>query len=105
MSYDIQFIGQFQYHNTDQALQALAIIDAEDQDPDYEEMNILERNDFKLLDEKATLQIEYLASIPASCWYGCQRVLRKMSAQAIAGEIQCRFQGDAEEYIVAGEGW
>ena len=105
MSYNVTFKGQFVYPNTPAVLEALKVIDEEAADPDMEEMNALEKEDFKLLEEETTLEIDFSASIPATCWYGCQRVLYKMSTHAINGKIRCQFQGDPAQYIVAGDGY
>ncbi len=106
MSYHVEFKGIFRYADTNAVEQALSVIDIEEENPDYEEMNILERSNFKLdPDDVLAISIDFSASIPASTWYGCRRVICKMSKNAIEGEIRCSFEGDADEWVDAGSGW
>jgi len=105
MSYFVKFKGSFEYPDAQTAENALLIIDDEDKNPHYSEMNILSKEDFKLDSENATLSIDFSGSIPASTWYGCQRVICKMSKHATKGKIKCSFEGDPDEWVKAGRGW
>ena len=106
MSYLAKFKGSFGYPDIETAESALKIIDDEESKPDDDfEINILEKRNFKLDTEQATLTIDFSGFIPASSWYGCYRVICKMSAKAQKGKIKCSFEGDADEWIQAGRGW
>lgn len=105
MSYTVGFNGFFVYENEDSMAAALAIIDQESDNPDSDEPNGLEKSDFKVDAENCTLVIHYDASMPSSTWYGCRRLLCKMSGTAVEGEMRCSFEGDPDEWINAGYGW
>lgn len=105
MSYLAKFKEKFQYPDVETANKALSIIDEEDTNPDDFERNALSRDDFKLDEEKFVLSIDFSGFLPASSWYGCQRLLCKMSADATKGKVKCGFEGDPDEWVRAGRGW
>jgi hypothetical protein len=104
MSYLIKFKGTFKYSNVETAENALKAIDIEAENPDDFEMNALEKEDFKLNSETASLSINFSNFLAASSWYGCLRVLREIAKKAKSGKIKCSFEGDADEWVKAGKG-
>ena len=105
MSYYSKFKGKFVFDDYASLLNALKIIDEENENPDDFEMNSLEKSDFEIKKEENTLVIDFKGFIPASSWYGCHRVICKMSKDAIKGKIKCSFEGDPDEWVRAGHGW
>lgn len=104
MSYNVDFKGQFEYPNEQAVEQALKVIDQELEHPEDDfETNCLTREDFSV--KSTTLFIDFSSTIPASCWYGCIRVLSKMSTHAIEGQVKGLFEGDEPEWISAGDGY
>lgn len=101
MSYIVKFKGKFGYDTEEQMLAALAVIAAEEQEPDDFERNVLEKQHFSRSKTKNELSVAYSGSMPASCYYGCLRVLRRMSEQAKQGKIRCSFEGDPDEWVKA----
>lgn len=104
MSYQVKFKGSFKYPSIEILEKALEIIDQELENPDDDfERNSLLRDDFEIKDLK--LIIDFDNFISASSWYGCTRVLYKMSKHAIEGTIRGEFEGDGPEWISAGDGY
>lgn len=104
MTYSVQFKGEFVYPDQATAEKALEVIDQEEAHPDDDfEVNILGRDDFKL--DGAKLMIDFDNFIPASSSYGCERVLCKMSADAVDGKIKFSYQDSPDQWIKAGRGW
>ncbi len=105
MSYLSKFKGKFVYPNVETAENALKYIDEEDSAPNEIETNILTKNDFILDTKTASLSINFDNFIPASCWFGCCRLLYKISTHAIKGKVKCSFEGDPDVWIKAGVGY
>jgi len=105
MSYLAKFKGKFTYTSLETAEKALNYIDEEDHFPNENEPNILKHKDFILDTKTNSLSINFDNFIPASCWFGCCRLLYKISTNAIKGKIKCSFEGDPDEWIRAGEGY
>lgn len=105
MSYLAKFKGQFEYPDAEAVEKALKMIDDEDEDPDPSETNALGRDDFEVDTKKSTLTVDFSNFIRASSWYGCQRVLCKMSGDATGGAVKCSFEGDPDEWVRAGRGY
>jgi hypothetical protein len=105
MGYPVSFIGNFEYPDKECLRKALDIIKQENSNPDDDEPNLLEEKDFHIEENGKSLRINFSNVIPASCWYGCTRVIQKMSKNAIKGKIKCSFEGDPDEWVNAGQGW
>lgn len=102
MSYVVKFKGKFAYESGGDLLSALAAIAEEENSPDDFERNVLEKGHFSTDKTARELSIAYSGSMPASCYYGCTRLLRKMSKHAVSGKIRCSFEGDRDEWIKPG---
>lgn len=105
MSYEAKFKGKFEYKTVESAMKALEVIDEEDKNPNDSERNGLGRDDFQLQGDKPVLTLDFKGFIPASMWYGCKRVICKMSKDAIKGKVKCGFEGDPDEWVRAGQGY
>lgn len=105
MSYLAKFKGAFEYPDIKTAQNALKIIDDEEENPDDFEINALTKEHFKFDEEKKTLTIDFSDFLAPSTWYGCRRVLCKMSKNAVKGQIKCGFEGDPDEWVKYGQGW
>lgn len=101
MSYSVCFQGSLRFAHQSSMEKALQQIEEEDANPDDFEPNVLERSNFVVDTETLNLSINYTGFLPASYWYGCQRLIRKMAEYAETGEVKCAFEGDPDEWVFA----
>lgn len=102
MSYPVTISGCFSYNSEEEVQQALDMLRDEIANPPQRDVNILVEENFVL--EPFTISIHYTTFMPSSACYGCERVIKKMSAKAIAGEIVINFDGE-KEVVFSGRGW
>lgn len=105
MGYMAGFKGSFKFSSNDDVMDALKVLEDETANPDDREPNSLMRNDFTINDSGIDLNVHFSGSLSCSSWYGCKRVICKMSKKAVEGKVKCSFEGDPDEYVKAGSGW